>query len=301
MEVQITPGTYVVAVSGGVDSVVLLDLLSRLSKMSNEAALHLIVAHVDHGIRSDSTKDRLFVQKIARDYDVPFVFCEAKLGQGTSEELARACRYAFLYRVVKEQSADAIITAHHQDDVIETAIINILRGTRRKGVTALQEHPLIRRPLLHLPKSALLRYAKDNHLHWREDSTNQDTNYLRNHIRHNILPRFDESAKEQFRSIIAKLTAINSELDDLLENQLQFHSSSGMIDRQWFNQLPHTVAREVIADWLRLQGERHFDSKGLERLVVAAKVARPGKMYSLSKEHRLLIKGEHLALATLER
>lgn len=301
MEVQISPGSYVVAVSGGVDSMALLDLLFRQSKQVDCRPLHLLVAHVDHGIRTDSTEDRLLVQTIAGRYRLPFVYKEAALGPSTSEETARAYRYAYLYKIRKEYSADAIVTAHHQDDVLETAIINLLRGTHRKGLTSLQNQPLIRRPLLQVRKSALLAYAKDNQLQWREDSTNQDMRYLRNHVRQKILPRINESSQQEMRSIIARVAAINIELDCLLDNQLQFHSSNGMIDRQWFNQLPHSVAREVIADWLRHQGEQHFDSKTLERLVVAAKVSRPGKMYPLSKKHRLLVKSEHLALASLER
>src|SRR5437764_343012 len=125
------PGKYVVAVSGGVDSVALLDMLARSDD------LKLVVAHFDHGIRKDSAKDRKFVEDLAKNYDLPFVYEEGHLGSGTSEAVARGARYDFLHRVKKSHGAQAIITAHHQDDVLETAIINLLRGTGRKGLTSL--------------------------------------------------------------------------------------------------------------------------------------------------------------------
>src|SRR5690606_5271626 len=106
--IKIRPGKYVVAVSGGVDSMVLLDLLRQKPK------LELIVAHFDHGIRPDSAEDRKLVQRVAKHYDLPFVYAEGKLGPKASEALAREARYAFLRRVQAEQGAEAIITAHHQ-------------------------------------------------------------------------------------------------------------------------------------------------------------------------------------------
>ena len=113
------PGTYVVAVSGGVDSMVLLDLLAK------QPDIKLIVAHYDHGIRSDSKLDRELVASSAKKYKIPFVYESGNLGPGTSENQARIARYNFLRKVQKESKADAIVTAHHQDDALETAILNI--------------------------------------------------------------------------------------------------------------------------------------------------------------------------------
>ncbi|QQS18837.1 hypothetical protein IPL68_02130 [Candidatus Saccharibacteria bacterium] len=89
------------------------------------------MAHFDHGIRPDSVEDRKLVQKLAKQYGLPFVYDRAELGAGASEAVAREARYAFLSRVKEAVGADAIITAHHEDDVLETIIINWLRGTKK--------------------------------------------------------------------------------------------------------------------------------------------------------------------------
>src|SRR5882724_1815869 len=133
---DIKPGRYVVATSGGVDSMALLHLLYQMSRDS-DAGWWLTVAHFDHGIRSDSAEDRQLVQAIARQYGLPFVYDEGRLGPGASEATARQARYSFLHQVLGASGARAIMTAHHQDDVLETAIFNLIRGTGRKGLTSL--------------------------------------------------------------------------------------------------------------------------------------------------------------------
>lgn len=269
------------AVSGGVDSVVLLDVLRR------EPDLELVVAHFDHGMRADSTGDRAFVQALAERYGLPFVYEEGKLGAKASEATARAARYDFLQRVQQEHQAQAIITAHHQDDVLETAIINLLRGTGRKGLTALSSRDDVVRPLLDVPKIELVNYAKKRQLQWREDSSNANEAYLRNYVRHQILPRFDTQSRSALINLLTSLKTTNEELDGLLAAMLD-----EQLDRQWFGQLGHAEAREVLAAWLRQHGLRGFDRKMLERLVVAVKTGKPGQVYDVMQGATLQIDGK---------
>lgn len=289
------PGSYVVAVSGGVDSMALLHALQQ------QPGIKLTVAHLDHGIREDSAEDRQLVQAAAREYGVPFVYHEARLGAGTSEADARAARYSFLHQVRRSSGARAIVTAHHQDDLLETAIINLLRGTGRKGLTSLGSRHDLERPLLDHPKAALIAYARDQGLKWREDSTNQNTDYLRNYVRQRLLPRFNEASRIQLREMIRNLQATNRELDALLANQLHFQSVAGKLDRPGFNQMPHAVAREMMAAWLRAYDVRGFDRKALERLVIAAKVAIPGKEFDVIQGVKLHVQPGFLALQRPER
>lgn len=286
------PGSYVVAVSGGVDSMV---LLHRLQAEAGKG-WKFTVAHLDHGIREDSVKDRRLVQRTAQQYGLPFVYREACLGPGTSEATARKTRYEFLRKVRNATNARTIITAHHQDDLLETAIINILRGTGRKGLTSLNSHHDIERPLLQLPKNDILTYAKDQRLVWREDSTNQDLNYLRNYIRHKILPRLSAKDRQRLYGHINDLKSINFQIDEALVNQLHFQTAAGTLGRIWFNHLPHNVAREVMAAWLRAHDIRNFDSRMLERLVIAAKTAEPGKVFPIVNERDMKIHTDNLAL-----
>lgn len=295
MDLSVQPGTYVVAVSGGVDSMALLHVLAQ------QPDHRLIVAHFDHGIRSDSHLDRKLVQAVAQQHGLNFVYDEAKLGPGTSEEAARKARYEFLKQVQKAAKADAIITAHHHNDVLETAIINLLRGTNRRGLSSLRSRPGMLRPMLHIPKADLQAYAKDQGLVWREDSTNTDTTYMRNYVRHRLLNSFDDERRTELAKHIATIHAINHELDEQLMNYLHVQPATDRLDRREFIRLPHVVAREVMASWLRNNSIRTFDSKMLERLVAASKTGRPGKQIDIVNKYRLQVARDHLALTHHDR
>lgn len=294
-------GIYVVAVSGGVDSIALLHLLHSHNQNSPKPAWKLTVAHLDHGIREDSAEDRRLVQKVAQEYKLPFVYHKIDLGPLASEATARKARYEFLEKVRETSKADAIITAHHQDDVLETAIINLLRGSGRKGLTALSSRDGLERPLLHIPKQVLIAHAKARQLEWREDSTNKDTSYLRNHVRHNVMSKFDDEARERLWQIISDMRVTNHEIDTIISGQLKSNIVSDRLDRHWFTNLPHAVAREVMAVWLRENGINNFDSKKLERLVVAAKVGYAGDQFDVMRGVILTVWIDNLALTALER
>lgn len=269
MNVRVAPGKYILAVSGGVDSMVLLDVLRRL------AGVELVVAHFDHGIRPDSKKDREFVGRVARTNNQPYIYDSGNLGAAASEATARDARYAFLRRAQREWGAQAIVTAHHQDDALETAILNLLRGTGRKGLSALQSRPDILRPLLHVTKQEIAAYAHAHKLTWREDSTNTDTRYLRNYIRHAIVPRLGDTGRQKLLKTIERTEAMNAHIDAALA--LLLPAKGVPFERYVFIMLPHTLAREMMAAWLRQNQVSGFDRKTIERLVVFAKTALPNK------------------------
>jgi tRNA(Ile)-lysidine synthase len=275
----IRPGKYVVAVSGGVDSMVLLDLLRQKPR------LELIVAHFDHGIRPDSADDRKLVQRIAKHYGLPFVYAQGHLGPKSSEALAREARYGFLRKVQEEQGAKAIITAHHQDDMLETAIMNLLRGTGRRGLSSLKSRKDLVRPLLGWTKKGIREYAEEHDLVWAEDSTNDDERYLRNYIRHNILSRITREGREALARHIKQTTKVNEEIDELLNKDLDEQPNRTELNRGWYLQLPYAVATEMMAAWLRRNGILQFDRHMIERLSVSAKTARAGKRADVNAQH----------------
>lgn len=295
MDIKLKPGKYIVAVSGGVDSVCLLALLSKVANMQ------LVVAHFDHGIRNESAEDRKFVHGLAKKYGLPFEYAEGRLGPDTGEAEARAARYNFLHEVIEKHQARAIITAHHADDALETAIINLLRGTGRKGLSSLSNNNKLERPLLDVSKQSIIDYARQHDLEWREDPTNKQEIYLRNYIRHQLLSRFDEQDKQKLLDIVKRSKLTNEKLDDLLAGELRRHTKNGNLDRQWFNQLPHDIALEVAATWLRQEGIRGFDSRTLERLVVAAKVASAGHQFDALEGVIMQVGRNNLALQGPER
>lgn len=178
----------IVAVSGGVDSVVLLDFLVRFFRKKNGQKWlekNLIVAHFEHGIRGEeSLKDLEFAQNLAEKNRLKFEFARGNLGKNASEEKARKARYEFLRKLAKSENAE-IFTAHHLDDLVETILINLHRGTGWRGLACLDSKGS-NRPLLKFRKAEILKYAEKHTLDWREDSTNLSDKYLRNRFRKQI-------------------------------------------------------------------------------------------------------------------
>lgn len=281
MRVTVGPGTYVVAVSGGVDSMVLLDILRQQPRVK------IIVAHFDHGIRNDSAQDRKLVQQIAKKHGLPFVYHEAKLGNNTSEDKAREARYAFLRSVQKTSGAKAIVTAHHEDDLLETAIMNLLRGSGRRGLTSLRSTDGIVRPLLEHSKERIYDHAHSYKIAWREDSTNTDTNFRRNYIRANILPKLTPGQRAQLLILIQDLANINDELDDLIASFLHQQPARNALDKKWFIGLPHNVAKEVLYAWLRHRGAKNINKKTIERLVAGIKTGKTGQLLDVDALHHI--------------
>jgi len=295
MDIAVEPGRYVVAVSGGIDSVALLDMLTKLP------GLQLTVAHYDHGIREDSHKDREHVRRLAKSYGLPFVYDLGGLGAGTSEATARAARYRFLHTVREANKAQAVITAHHQDDLLETIILNLLRGTGSRGLSSLKSTEFVRRPLLHLPKQALRAYSLDQGLLWREDSTNTSETYLRNYIRKRILPRFAEENRQQLLEIGRRAATLNEKIDANIANYLHMQPARTELTRSDFIGLPHNVAREVLAGWLRANTSAELSKQMLERLIASAKTARSGSQTDVDANYWLHVYPTKLALKMRER
>lgn len=295
MKLAIAPGKYVIATSGGVDSMVLLHLLSLVPN------IELIVAHYDHGIRLDSGVDREFVRQMAECYALPFESHEGRLGAWASEATARTARYQFLRRVQGQYQATAVITAHHQDDVLETAILNMSRGTGRRGLTALDTSTDLARPLLAVPKAELLAYARKLDLQWREDSTNADQHYLRNYIRHSVLPRFSTAERQQLLELINHLRAVNSELDRELSAALVELMHESQLDRRALAALPVSLVKELLTVWWRANGLYSYESKTLTRAVKDIATGQTGAIIPLKKGYFMQLNRSFLALSHNER
>lgn len=223
----------VVAVSGGVDSVVLLDMLAK--KGEHE----LVVAHFDHGMREDSASDARFVVALAERYGVP---CEVRRESldGASEERARFRRYAFLFSVAKRHGAK-LATAHHVDDVVETVALNIVRGTRWRGLAGMSDER-IWRPLTKRTKSELIEYALGERLEWVEDETNRQTVYTRNRLRQK-LARLPRDQQLQIYQLWISQQVQRREISREIE---QGHFP--IFRRYFMTMVGKTVARELLYD-----------------------------------------------------
>lgn len=176
-----------VAVSGGVDSVVLAHLISK-------CGFAFEIAHVNYKLRgADSDLDENFVNDFAYSLQVPVATATLPLQTDDSgiQEKARKLRYAWFKELVDLHHYDAVLTAHHADDQLETLFMRLSRGSGVEGLGGI--HPkngFLVRPLLPFFKKELVAYAKAHNLEWREDTSNSSTKYLRNAIRHNVMPGF---------------------------------------------------------------------------------------------------------------
>ncbi|MBL7974978.1 MAG: tRNA lysidine(34) synthetase TilS [Candidatus Kapabacteria bacterium] len=193
--------TILVAVSGGVDSVVLLDVLYILSY---EHGYTLNTVHVNHNLRATAKRDERFVRHISEKYDVPSHTTQvnvtefAKKHKLSEEEAGRELRYKFFRQTSSTIRANYCATAHNADDSAETMLMNLFRGTGLTGLasipprrTLIKKTQLVR-PLLSLTKQEILEYAKLRELEWNEDETNTFTKYTRNKVRHDLLPKLKD-------------------------------------------------------------------------------------------------------------
>ena len=199
-----------IALSGGVDSIVLFHLLVTEYKDSYK---ELVVFHINHGLREESYEEAEFVEKFVKDFDVKFYKEELNMSglerdSHTSEEmLARELRYQAFNKMAKLEGVTKLLTAHHKNDQVENILMRLLTGRSIDHSLAICEEIemaglTIYRPLLNSLKAELEEYARENNLHYYVDATNFDTDYTRNNIRHNIVPLLNDINSGSFDNLI---------------------------------------------------------------------------------------------------
>lgn len=279
------PGTPVVlGVSGGCDSLVLLDLLVR------DGRWPLIVYHLDHGLRPDSPADAAWVEEWAhRQPGVTAVVVEraevAALVDGQGLEAAgRQRRYAGLRQAADRFQAGAVCTAHHADDQAETVLAHILRGAGPVGLAGIAERrelapglPLVR-PLLACTRNDLRRYAWSQHLHWREDASNTDCRYRRNWIRHQVLPVFEAGVPGFAQALAAQSLAGQSLLAERTGRLLRVWEQVWKPPRLLLDPVIPLTSADRLALWRMLlrQQEAPINRRWLHRLDDLA-LGQPGR------------------------
>ena len=223
---SISASKLIIAVSGGVDSIVLFHLCLKLK-------LNFFVAHCNFKLRKkESDLDEKFVRDLAIKHNIKFYtksFNTKKLSNNDNKSIqmvARELRYSWFEELSKELNIKHILTAHHLDDSLETFLINLSRGSGIDGLLGIPEvNDTVYRPLLIFKKDEILSYAKENKITWREDSSNKKREYLRNQIRLEIIPKLKEinqNLLDNFSKSIDRLqqskSIIKDKMDDFIKN-----------------------------------------------------------------------------------
>lgn len=262
-----------VAVSGGADSVA---LLAALAMLAEKLRIELCAAHLNHGLRgAEALRDQDCAQAVAAQLGVRCVVGEASqlLGAGNLEARARRVRYEFLARVAGEECCTRIATGHTMDDQAETVLMRLLRGTGGDGLAGIR--PVagrIVRPMLGCTRAQVVAFLRAHGLPHCEDSSNADHRFLRNRIRHEVLPLLQAINPRVVRSLASTATAVTSEatwLDDQVQALLSGASSGDGVLAAAVAEAPTALRPRLVRSWLRAQ---RGDLRGLTAAHVRAVV-----------------------------
>lgn len=276
-----------IAVSGGIDSIVLVDLLQKLD-------YEITVLHCNFSLRAaESEGDEAFVESFCKERNIEVLGQKFDTKQFASDYklsiqvAARKLRYDWFYEQLENRNFDYILTAHHLNDSLETFLINFSRGTGLDGLTGIPaQNDKIIRPLLPFSREEIELYAKENAIQWREDSSNSSVKYLRNKLRHDVIPILKEvqpNLLSSFENTIKHLQQAQSLVNDasriIYKEVVTEEESSIKINLQKLTQLPNYHA--YLYQWLKEFGFVAWDD------IYDLVSAQPGKKV-LSPEFSLL-------------
>lgn len=294
---------FLIGVSGGRDSMVLLDALGRLGFRN------LVVCHIDHTLRGRSSlADARLVKRTAERAGLALESARCRTAEYASktqksiELAARELRQAFFRECAARHRCHRLLLAHHADDQVETCLFNFLRGSGASGLGGMRKSSKLgqletSRPFLNVSRDQIIAYQIKYKVAYREDATNEETRYTRNKIRHQVLPSIAEAMGESFREAVLRASFILSEEEDWMNSMVPpvGHELSCADLREMH---PALQARTVLR-WLR---ERGIEEPGFEEtrrvltlLDVAngpAKINLPGGIHARRRAGVLFLEGE---------
>jgi tRNA(Ile)-lysidine synthase len=296
---------YLIGVSGGRDSIALLNLLLELGYKK------LVLCHLNHQLRRAASRaDARFVEKIASNLELD---CEigstdvgalAKRSKLSIETAARFARLAFFVEVARRRRCLRIFLAHHADDLVETVLLNLFRGAGPAGMAAMRGISVHRigktqltilRPILGVWRSGIDAYVKERHLEFREDATNRSLRASRNRIRHRILPDIEKQFGRDVRKTIWRAAHIWSEEEVLLDSLVSTELiSTAHVSVPALRKMPIALQRRTILRWLRARkvSDISFDVVENIRALIEpgakiAKVNLPRDRYARRREGKI--------------
>lgn len=282
-----------VGVSGGIDSIFLLTILYEIRQL-------LVAAVFNHGLRPEAAEECAFVENYCAERSIPCVSGQADVRSYAMEKglgieaAARDLRYQFLFRSAMENDCSAVVTAHHENDQAETVLMHILRGTGIDGLCGMRPYgflkeysetiPLIR-PLLHVSRGEIEQYAAENGMPYREDRSNADTFYLRNRIRHELIPMLEADYNPRIVASLCRLAgsaAADKEiLDDECEKAIRYAAFYPLDDgcewsRKTYRSYPVGLRYRMLRELFSRMGA-DLSEIGFQHLIVADRIFTEGR------------------------
>jgi tRNA(Ile)-lysidine synthetase-like protein len=293
---EVPRARVMVAVSGGLDSMVLLHAARECTRSS---PVDVAAVHVNHHLRPTSHDDAKFVERMCRDWDIPLEIRDVHLAEvaradrrGTEAD-ARRLRYAALVEAARKLSAHCVLLAHHADDQIETVLWRLVRGASLTGLSGMRaegerEGVVWLRPLLNFDKAALSAYAREWEIPHVEDESNFDTTYTRNYLRHRVVPEL-KRLQPNLAQVVVQASRFLREDDDFL-NQLAEQALGRIarkveagfeIDLQAFSELARPLQRRAIKILLYCFTSSEWTSTHIEGILALADHQSPSAEMSL--------------------
>lgn len=297
----------VVGVSGGPDSIT---LLTCLNKYKEKLKCKIIVAHINHLIRIDSTDDEQFVENYCKKNEIPIFIKREKVEEiakeqkkGT-EEVGREIRYDFFNEILEKNNANKIAVAHNLNDNAETMLLNLIRGAGLQGLEGIKpKNNNIIRPLINCKREEIEEYCKKNNLKPRIDSSNSQNIYRRNIIRNEILPKLKEINPNIVETLSKAAIIIRENNNYIKENSEKIFNKIGETENASkiffklsdFNKLSKTIQSElIILSIKKLDGNfKNFSSKNIEDVLRIAN-NNIGNKYLMIKNFRFEVKNKKI-------
>ena len=242
----------VIGLSGGADSMCLLNIIRTINKK-----VDIVCAHINHNIREESKEEMKFIKKYCADNNLKLetTTFEKKSETETFNELElREKRYAFFEQVIKKYKAQYLFTAHHGDDLIETILMRISRGSTLKGYTGFQietnkNNYKVIKPLIFMTKKDILDYAKEKNIPYVHDKTNDEDNYTRNRYRHKILPFLKNENKNmhlKYLKFSRELLKYYNFVDEIINREISKRYEKKTLDIKGFSELDKLIQTKII-------------------------------------------------------
>ena len=298
------PGRYLIGFSGGADSTALMTMLLpdiRAGSIIAEAI------HVNHGLRGmASDEDEAFCRHFCRTEGIPLTVFRAELNGRTDEATARQARYSFFRERYNTFGADGLILAHHADDQAETFLMRLLRGAGPEGLECMRADETvdgirILRPMIRIRRDEIRNALREDGIEWREDASNSDTAYLRNRIRHELIPALEKisgSAADKICRTAELIAGDNDVLNNEAEKLLRENARGTMLNAYGTAAAPDALRRRTLRLWWNKEGpvlQEHAlnaaQTEALNKLLDTekGKINLPGDTYAVRTGKYLIL------------